>query len=198
MRSLARHQTGREEIVKAAIGLFGEGGIASTSLRAVARVAGVSPALVVHHFGGKDGLIAAADEAALREFGFAYSALDSTGGPDLLRRRAQETAAVMRDHPAACVYLGRALVEGTAGSARLFRLMIEEGRKEINRLTAEGALAGDADPLWATLQHFFLIWAPLSFLPLLEETLGGPLLGDEALDRWVSANVRLLREGIYR
>ena len=116
-----------------------------------------------------------------------------------MRLRSAQTAEVMREHPEVCAYLGRALVEGTAGSARLFRLMIEGGRGEIDALAEQGALREDADRLWATLQHFFLIWAPLSFMPLLEqEALAGPLLDEKTLDRWAGANVDLLREGLYR
>jgi hypothetical protein len=105
----------------------------------------------------------------------------------------------MRENPEVCVYLGRALVEGTPGSARLFQLMIEGGRAEIDALAEKGALREDADRLWATLQHFFLIWAPLSFMPLLEqEALDGSPLEKANLDRWVTANVKLLEEGLYR
>ncbi|HEX5713973.1 MAG TPA: TetR/AcrR family transcriptional regulator [Solirubrobacterales bacterium] len=191
-------KSAREQIVGSALRLFGEDGIEATSLRAVAKAAGVSPALVVHHFGGKAGLVAAADEAAAREFGDAYAAAEEGDGDDLLRRRAAQTARVMRERPDVCRYLGRALVEGTAGSSRLFRLMIEGGRAEVDSLAERGALRPDADRLWATLQHFFLIWAPLSFMPLLEETLGGPLLKPEQLERWVEANVELLEGGLYR
>lgn len=186
-------------IVKSALRLFGEQGIDATSLREVAKATGVSPALVVHHFGGKEGLIAAVDEAALRAFGAAYEAGDSAEGSDLLSRRAAQTAQVMRESPEVCAYLGRALVEGTPGSARLFNLMIEGGRAEIDALAEKGALRDDADRLWATLQHFFLIWAPLSFMPLLEqEALDGSLLDEAILDRWVAANTELLKEGLYR
>jgi hypothetical protein len=91
--------------------------------------------------------------------------------------RAEQTAAVMRQRPDVCGYLGRALVEGTPGSSGLFRLMIAGGRAEIDSLAQKGALRDDADRLWATLQHFFLIWAPLSFRALLErEALDGSLL----------------------
>ncbi len=178
---------------------FGERGIETTSLREIAKAAGVSPALIVHHFGGKMGLIMAVDEAALQEFGTAFSAGESVEGSDLLRQRAEQTAGVMQEHPEACAYLGRALVEGTPGSARLFRMMIEGGRAEIDALAEKGALREDADRLWATLQHFFLIWAPLSFMPLLEqEALDGSLLEEAILDRWVTANVELLEAGLYR
>jgi AcrR family transcriptional regulator len=179
--------------------VFATRGIGATSLREVAKRAEVSPALVVHHFGGKEGLVAAVDETAVGEFGKAYVEGRPAEGPNLLRRRAAQTAAVMREQPEVCAYLGRALVEGTPGSARLFRLMIDGGRAEIDLLAEKGALREDADPLWATLQHFFLIWAPLSFRLLLEqEALGGSLLDEDNLRRWVEANVELFERGLYR
>jgi AcrR family transcriptional regulator len=188
----------KESIVCSALQLFGSGGIESTSLREIAKAAEVSPALVVHHFGSKQGLVAAADEAAVREFADAYALEEPDPGADPLRLRAEGTARVMRERPDVCAYLGRAMVEGTEGSSRLLRLMLKGGQAEIDSLAQEGALRPDADRLWTTLQHFFLIWAPLSFLPLLEETLGAPLLEEEQLDRWVQANVELLRGGLYR
>jgi TetR/AcrR family transcriptional regulator, regulator of cefoperazone and chloramphenicol sensitivity len=194
-------KSARESIIRAAFRVFGEGGIESTSLREVARAAGVSPALVVHHFGGKEGLVAAVDEAALREFGSAYREGDggaSGEGRDLLRERAAQTARVMAEMPDVCRHLGRALVEGTVGSAALFRAMIGAGREEIDSLAEQGALRPDVDRDWATLQHFFLIWAPLSFMPLLRETLGDELLAPGQLDRWVDANVALLEGGLYK
>jgi AcrR family transcriptional regulator len=199
MRS-ATPDSAAAQIVSSALRLFGEGGIDATSLRQVAKAAEVSPALIVHHFGGKEGLVEAADKAAIEAFGVAYgSATEPAEGPALLRRRAEQTARVMREQPVVCAYLGRALVEGTPGAARLFRLMIEGGRAEIDALAEKGALREDADRLWATLQHFFLIWAPLSFQPLLErEVLGGSLLDGDNLGRWVSANTALLKEGLYR
>jgi TetR/AcrR family transcriptional regulator, regulator of cefoperazone and chloramphenicol sensitivity len=178
--------------------LFGKRGIDATSLREVAKAAAVSPPLIVHHFEGKKGLIAAVDEAALMQFAAAYGAGEPLEGPDLLRQRGAQTAKVMREHPEICTYLGRSLVEGTPGAARLFGMMIGGGRAEIDDFVAKGALRPDADRLWATLQHFFLIWAPLSFRLLLEEVaLGGSLLESENLDRWVAANIELLERGLY-
>lgn len=198
MCSVVTSPSTRDAIVAAATRLFGQRGIEATSLREVAKESEVSPALLVHHFGGKDGLVAAVDEAALREFGSAYAAEEPAEGADLLRQRATQTARVMRERPDVCAYLGRALVERTPGAERLFRAMIERGREEIDRLAEHGALRPDADRLWATLQHFFLIWAPLSFLPLLAEVLDGPLLDPDQLERWVEANVELLEKGVYR
>ena len=64
----------RERIRTAALRLFAERGVAATSLREVAREAGVTPGLVVHHYGGKDGLHTAIDDHVLDLF---RTALDS-------------------------------------------------------------------------------------------------------------------------
>lgn len=50
----------REAILAAAKEAFGSQGYGATSVRAVARVAGVDPSLVLHFFGSKDGLFEAA------------------------------------------------------------------------------------------------------------------------------------------
>jgi AcrR family transcriptional regulator len=50
----------REAVLAAAKEAFGRQGYAATSLRAVARAAGVDPALITHYFGSKDGLFQAA------------------------------------------------------------------------------------------------------------------------------------------
>lgn len=55
----------RDAILAAAKSAFGGQGYAATSVRAVARAAGVDPSLVLHFFGSKDGLFEAALELPL-------------------------------------------------------------------------------------------------------------------------------------
>ena len=57
----ARDLNTRARIRDAAIGVFGEAGF-GVGVRAIAKAAGVSPGLVNHHFGSKDGLREACDE----------------------------------------------------------------------------------------------------------------------------------------
>ena len=57
--------TARARIRDAAIRRFGADGFGA-SVRAIAAEAGVSPGLVIHHFGSKDALRASCDEHVLR------------------------------------------------------------------------------------------------------------------------------------
>lgn len=55
----------RERILQHASDQFGATGFERTTIRSVARAAGVDPALVMRHFGSKEGLFAAAIEISL-------------------------------------------------------------------------------------------------------------------------------------
>lgn len=70
IRTVAKHAGGRRagesgtrvSILAAARRMFASEGADGTTIRAVARAAGVDPALVMHYFGSKDGLFRAAIE----------------------------------------------------------------------------------------------------------------------------------------
>jgi len=70
---------GRQSLVDAAIAVVAEAGLRNLTYRAVARRAGVSHALVAHHFGSRDSLIEAAVERAL-ERSLEEAPLEDTGG----------------------------------------------------------------------------------------------------------------------
>lgn len=75
----------REAILEAAMTAFTESGYEGTTIRGVARAAGVDPALVMHFFGSKDGLF----DAALRAGGMPVKQLAEalTGDLDTLGER---------------------------------------------------------------------------------------------------------------
>src|SRR3954454_8125135 len=128
--------------------VFGRGGVAATSLRAVARAAGVSPGLIVHHFGSKEGLIRAVDEAVLARINLALSEVPIEGsGAELISQRAEVVAAFLRSPPALCDYIGRALSERTEASADLFhRRFISAARDE--QLIAARTLRAETYAFW--------------------------------------------------
>jgi len=137
------------------------------------------------------------DEAVLARINLALSKVPIEGsGAELLARRAEVVAAFLRDQPALCDYLGRALAEGTEASAELFhRLFLFAARDE--RLIASGALRADTDPFWRTMNQVILIVGPLILRPLIQRELGGELLGEDNVGRWIRARTDLLQHGLY-
>jgi AcrR family transcriptional regulator len=96
---LTDDRTTAARIRDAAIECFAEGGVAATSIRAIATGAGVSAGLVIHYFGSKEDLRTACDQyvaAAIREMkseametGASFDPLEAwrrrSGGPPITR-----------------------------------------------------------------------------------------------------------------
>jgi AcrR family transcriptional regulator len=124
--------TARARIRTVALAHFAERGVEGTTIRGVARDAGVSASLVQHHFGTKDGLRAACDAYvadALRTDVKRGIAERGLGDPDFLAAAYETAPLIMR-------YLARALTDGSPTGAALF--------DDVVALT-EAHLAGLAD-----------------------------------------------------
>lgn len=129
-------QTAKARIRDAAITLFAEQGVAATSVRAIAVHAGVSPALIIHHFGSKDALRAACDmhvAAVVRDK--KGSAMNAGLGIDV-------TAALrsMQDGPPLTRYLARTLVDGSPQVAEIVDEMVRDAAAYMADGTASGVL----------------------------------------------------------
>ncbi len=189
--------TTKARIRDTAMELFGAEGVAATSLRGVAGAAGVSPGLVVHHFGSKQGLVRAVDEAVVARIDLALSEVPiESGGYDVLAERAEVVAAFFRSRPSLCDYLGRALSERTEASAELFHRLFTFAARD-GRLVAAGVLRGDSDPFWRAMHQVVLIVGPLMLRRLIERELGGELFSEENAARWMRARTDLLEHGLY-
>jgi TetR/AcrR family transcriptional regulator, regulator of cefoperazone and chloramphenicol sensitivity len=190
--------TAKARIREAALALFAAQGVATTSLRSVAKEAGVSPGLIVHHFGSKDGLLRAVDETVVRriEAALAEVPLDGSGGDPFEERRAM-VAALLQGQPVLCDYIGRALAEDTEASAALFHRMFDSAKRD-RALVEAGVMRPQSDPFWRVIQQMLLIVGPLMMRRLIERELGGSLLEDANFKRWMRANTDLLRNGLYQ
>jgi AcrR family transcriptional regulator len=95
---------------------FAARGTAGATIRGIAQRAGVSPALVQHHFGTKDGLRAACDAHVLD-----YLRRSVEDGIDRGRLGdASFIAAIHESAPPVMRYLTRALVDGSPAAAVVF------------------------------------------------------------------------------
>jgi TetR/AcrR family transcriptional regulator, regulator of cefoperazone and chloramphenicol sensitivity len=145
MRSAARSGAGidpddlttRARIRDAAIARFGREGFGA-SVRAIAADAGVSPGLVIHHFGSKDGLRLASDEYVLRVVREAKTQSIITGRPaDLV---AQLVA--VADYAWVAAYLVQALLAG----GELAQTLLDQAIADAEAYLAEGVEAGRLRP----------------------------------------------------
>jgi AcrR family transcriptional regulator len=196
--ALDRDLTAKARIRDSAMRLFGARGVAATSLRAVAKEAGVSPGLVIHHFGSKEGLLRVVDEAVVERIELALSEVPLEGASgDLLEERGVVITALLERESVLFDYLARALSEDTEASAALFHRLFDFARRD-RKLVEAGAIRPKADPFWRAMHQVILIVGPLMMRKLIERELGAPLLEEPQLGRWIRANRDLLRKGIYR
>jgi AcrR family transcriptional regulator len=188
--------TGRARIREAALELFAANGVAATSLRGVAQGAEVSPALVVHHFGSKEGLCRAVDEAVVKRIESALGEVPVERGDELLAERGHAVVRLLRSQPVLCDYLGRALSEDTEASAELFRRLFTSASRD-GALVDAGAIRSKSDPFWRAIHQMLLVVGPLMMRRLIEQELGGSLLEEPNFERWMRANTDLLQNGLY-
>lgn len=135
-------RTAKARILDGALTLFAEHGIAGTSVRAVADAVGVSPALVMHHFGSKSGLRRACDEHVaniVRDSKRDTLAAGLDFDPMAALRRQQGAPPLQR-------YLARALVESSAESRALFDRFVADVESMLEVAENAGLVLGSRFP----------------------------------------------------
>ena len=151
MCSAPDDRTARAIIRDEALRLFAARGPDAVTVRQIAAAAGVSPALVVHHFGSKEGLREVVDEHVLGLFEAMLGEMTAGGAPDLYDPSASGSLAeAMVAHlpPGSPVpaYLRRLLLADGDAGRRLFRRMYEISTMLVGALVQAGLAAPGADP----------------------------------------------------
>ena len=136
MRS-ADDLTAVARIRDAAIELFGRDGF-RVSVRAIAAAAGVSPGLVIHHFGSKDNLHRACDEYIAETIRAAKSESIKTSDPATWLAQMAE----IEQYAPMMAYLVRSLQSGGELAKTLWHNMIDNTEQYIE----EGVRAGTIKP----------------------------------------------------
>jgi AcrR family transcriptional regulator len=125
----------------AAIEQFGEHGFA-VGLRAIAETAGVSAALVIHHFGSKDGLRKACDDYIAEEIRSEKS--DAIRSSDPATWFAQ--VADIESFAPMMAYLVRSMLSGGDLAKMLWRRMIDNAESYLEEGVRAGTVKPSRDP----------------------------------------------------
>ncbi len=184
MRS-ASDLTARARIRDAALALFGTDGIAGTSVRAVAAAAGVSPALVVHHFGSKEGLRRACDDHVLDSI--------RNGGEtatEALGEILQAATPVRR-------YLARALLDDTPAAGALLAEIVERTEEWLAAGEEEGWARASKDSRARAVIYVSWLLAPLVLGDHVGRLLGGDPAETATAVRGARAGLEMLTHGLF-
>jgi AcrR family transcriptional regulator len=187
-------RTGRERILDAAIARFAEHGVAATSLKVIAAEADVSQALIVHHFGSKEGLRDACDAHVLGQIREQLRLTAAEGVQldvlEAFRRRQGQ-------HADALPYLARSLAESVPSVVTLVDELAEVTVQAMEDGVANGTYVPTDHPRERAL--VLLIWS-LGAVVLhahVRRLLGADLAGDHrALLPYLRGATPILADGL--
>ncbi len=201
MRSVRDDRTARAIIRDEALRLFAARGPDAVTVRQIAAAAGVSPALVVHHFGSKEGLREVVDQHVLGLFEAMVGEMTGDGAPDLYDPAASGSLAeaIMAHLPPGSpvpAYLRRLLLADGDAGRQLFRRMYEISTMLVGSLVKAGLAAPGADP---PVRVAFLLANDLAMLLLREhlaDVLGVDPLSREGMARWAREVLAIYAAGL--
>ncbi|HTD09952.1 MAG TPA: TetR/AcrR family transcriptional regulator [Solirubrobacteraceae bacterium] len=191
--------TGLARIRNAALEGFARDGVAGTSLRDVAKVAGVSPGLVQHHFATKAALVEAVGAHVVGLAMQAFGDLPASGTPvEAQQQLGDRVTAFVAEQPTALLYVARALAEGDRAAAAVFDAFVEIAEELWQTLADHGLLRDDADITWAALHGVTLILGTVLYQAQIGRHLPESFMTGDQLQRWNAAGNTLFSEGLYR
>jgi AcrR family transcriptional regulator len=188
--------TARAKIRDAAFELIAELGVRGATLRGIARAAGVSPSLVNHHYGSKQGVVDAV-AGWVHELLQSVSVADggSSDPAEANARRSAAFGALLDDVPLLRSYIRRMLLDESPEGLEWFAGIVDRGAADLRRRETIG-LARPSDDVQAVAAILdFIALAPVLLPRHLEHALGGG--GEATVQRWQAATSELLRSGLY-
>ncbi len=190
-------RTGADRILDAAVDLFGRDGVTGTSLKAIAAAAGVSQALVVHHFGSKEGLRRACDHYVARSVRASKEASIAAGpglDPFHALRHVERSQPLLR-------YLARALTEGGDQARALVDEFVADAEQYLARAEADGLVKPSREPRERTI--LLVIWSmgALAMHDHVKRLLGVDFLSPddppESMTPYLRPALELLSQGLF-
>jgi len=195
--------TGRASIRNAALRLFADRGPDAVTVREIATQAGVSPALIVHHFGSKDGLRAEVDAFAAKSFDAIFEALPTEDFAELLAGGSGSGSvaeAFARGFPAGSplpAYLRRLLLTNDPAGAALFGRWFAATRRILDVMVEMGVVRPSEDP---DVRAAFFLVNDLALILLRNQiaiAIGADPLTPEGIERWAREGTIVYAEGAF-
>lgn len=200
MSSVPDDRTARAVIRDEALRLFAGRGPDAVTVRQIAAAARVSPGLVIHHFGSKDGLQEAVDryvvavfEAILGELTEATGDVSGEGAAGSLAEAAARHLPTGSPVPA---YLRRLLTGGGQAGEQVFAGLYQASRQTLAALAAAGMASPGRDP---AVRAAVLLANDLAVLLLqdrLTQVLGFDPLSADGMARWGSELLAIYGAGL--
>jgi TetR/AcrR family transcriptional regulator, regulator of cefoperazone and chloramphenicol sensitivity len=186
-------KTAEARIRDAALARFTRDGFAGTTVRAIADDAAVSPALVLHHFGSKEGLRRACDAHVVERVRTVKSEAITEGR---LGEPATMTAGFQMAEPL-MRYLAWTLSTGSEAAADLFDDMVDESVRLFQLGVEHGSFEPSPDPRARAAVMLAMQLGGLVMHDHLERALGTDPLGPEGIMRFSRATLELFSGAMF-
>ena len=177
--------------------LFAERGYADVTVRQIASTAGVSPALVIHHYGSKENLRAVLEERVAAFVESMLADLDRVPEEGGSASVAELFADRLEREPAMAGYIRRLLVDGGPAGVALFERLYQVTRAGMQALEKAGAVRPSHDE---PIRDAFLLsndLAMLLFRPHLSQVVGIDPLSRDGLARWSAEVIDVYTAGVF-
>lgn len=198
-----RDLTSRALIRDRALALFAAQGPDAVTIREIAAAAGVSPGLVVHHYGSKQSLRDAVNEHVTHLFDEMFASITADpaplagGGARAAASFAELMTAYLPADSPVPAYLRRLLLSGDTAGRELFRRWFSLSAEMTEQLVAAGVLRPAAD---IGVRTAFLVINDLAVLLLrdhLTDALGIDPLSPNGARRWASDVIAAYTDGVF-
>jgi AcrR family transcriptional regulator len=190
--------TARARIRNAAFALIAQKGADAATVRAIAQRAGVSPGLVIHHFGSKQGVVDEVSKWVTEVLGDITQETDTTAGPaEAHRRRQFRFERMITEVPLLGAYLRRMLLDGTENGLDWFTRTVDISAAGLSQREALGLARPSPDVPVTAAMLAILGFAPVLLRPHLERALRLDFDDEDDRRRWRAAETDLLTSPLY-
>jgi AcrR family transcriptional regulator len=193
-RTASADLTAQARIRNAAIAEFAAQGFSKANVRDIAAAAGVSPALVIHHFGSKAGLQEVCDEYVLNAL---LRRARDEARPAGVRNGIRDYLANPSEFHEQVQYMVRAIDEDSPSADKFVEALVRESEDFLTVGIADGSVRPTADMRAMSVLTMLISLSLLTMPPAIARALGHESLNPEVMRRMALPSLELYTHGVY-